>query len=564
MRVGFWGVLLACAAAAACAGVSPSKSHSNAQSYANFLIGRVADLRQDHRAASDRLYSALQLTPDDATLAEEAMTSTLAIGDLERARDIADTARRHDLDIAYAHLLDGVDALSARRYRRARAVFGESQGASAEEITERILSAWVDAGAHRAVQASADLGLVSAPRPYSGLFLYTRAMVLDADGEDEAANALYEAAVQSGFWLTPVAVRYAERLANAGKFEDSAELLRARAGWFGDSAQTAALQRIAAEHAAGAGTATERLSVQQGAALSLFGLGVIFLDENDVTHGLATLTLALALDPELDAARIAFASAQINHGREDEARPFLEAVGQNSPYFESARALRATLALRDGDEDSAIAIVRASVDEDGGVAAQRRLADLYRNVENFAASEPIYTELIEASGDDVDWRLYFFRAVVRERLDRWPDAEADLLRALEIEPNQPDVLNYLGYTWIDREERIEEGLALIERAVAARPASGAIIDSLGWAHYKLGDYERALRELERAVSLEPADPILNDHLGDVYWRLGRRIEARFQWQRAISLGASETDASNIEAKLEHGLAPPVETHSANR
>ena len=123
--------------------------------------------------------------------------------------------------------------------------------------------------------------------------------------------------------------------------------------------------------------------------------------------------------------------------------------------------------------------------------------------------------------------------------------------ALRLSPDQPDVLNYLGYSWIDRGERLDEGLAMIQRAVELRPFSGAIIDRLGWAYFRMGDYPRALDLLERAVELEPSDPTLNDHLGDVYWRMGRRIEARFQWERALSFEPEEPDT--IRAKLEAGL-----------
>ena len=154
------------------------------------------------------------------------------------------------------------------------------------------------------------------------------------------------------------------------------------------------------------------------------------------------------------------------------------------------------------------------------------------------------------------------RAAARERLGRWPEAEADLQRALVLSPEQPDILNYLGYSWIDRGVRLQEGLAMIQRAVALRPASGAVIDSLGWAYFRLGDYAQALEHIERAVELQPADATLNDHLGDVYWRLGRRIEARFQWRRALSL-APDAPAS-IEAKMAAGLPDEPAMRAAER
>src|SRR5438477_12673099 len=161
--------------------------------------------------------------------------------------------------------------------------------------------------------------------------------------------------------------------------------------------------------------------------------------------------------------------------------------------------------------------------------------------------------LFEAAGMPERWSLYYSRGIALERSGQWPRAEADLLHALELKADQPLVLNYLGYSWIDRGENLERGLKMIEKAVELRPEDGYIIDSLGWAHYRMGDYEGAVQYLEKAIELVPEDPTINDHLGDAYWRTERLIEARFQGRRALQLGPQESDVKPIEAKLEHGL-----------
>lgn len=213
-----------------------------------------------------------------------------------------------------------------------------------------------------------------------------------------------------------------------------------------------------------------------------------------------------------------------------------------------------------GDEDGAIALARAVADESGDVRSRRTLADMYRNASRFAEAEPIYSEIIAAQPND--WRPYFSRGASRERLGRWPEAEADFQRALELSPEQPDVLNYLGYSWVDRGEHLQEGLAMIRRAAEIRPMSGAIIDSLGWAYFRLGDYSQAVDWLEAAVRLEPADATLNEHLGDAYWRMDRRIEARFQWQRALTFNPDNPDA--LRAKIENGLPAEPAPRTVNR
>jgi len=154
------------------------------------------------------------------------------------------------------------------------------------------------------------------------------------------------------------------------------------------------------------------------------------------------------------------------------------------------------------------------------------------------------------------WSLFFSRAVAFERSGRWARAESDLLKALELQPEQPSVLNYLGYSWADQRIHLDKALPMIERAVELRPRDGYIIDSLGWVHFRLGNLDKALIYMEQAVEIRPHDPTINDHLGDVYWRAGRRAEARYQWERALRLEPEPELVPQIQKKLAEGLPPP--------
>jgi Flp pilus assembly protein TadD len=277
----------------------------------------------------------------------------------------------------------------------------------------------------------------------------------------------------------------------------------------------------------------------------------LLTQESDAESGLVSLSLALMLDPKLDAALISIAEAQRDLGNGDAARATLAKLPATSPYAESARLMAAWTLRQEGREDDAITAARTAA-ADGGPRAQLALADLYRSFDRYAEAEPLYTHLIDSGA--AEWRLYFARGAVRERLGRWPEGEADLQRALQISPEQPEVMNYLGYTWVDRGEHLTAGLQMLQRAVALRPQSGAVLDSLGWAYYRLGRYNEALEYLERAVELEPSDPTLMDHLGDNYWRVGRRLEARFQWRRVLTLTDTSADLKTVvERKIEAGL-----------
>lgn len=539
--------LAACATSAA-----PPAAHSSS-AYADYLIGRIANMNDDHAIAAERYFAALARSPRDETLLNGALVATLASGDIARARRAARMAPLSDAP-GYAHLIRAGDALIASRYRASNTETMRVEGPAAEELLARMIQVWAQTGQGNVDQIMVDLAPLSQIRPYGGLFAYQQAMALDYVGRQEEALAAYETANAGGLWLPAGIERHADLLARRGARDQAIALLR-EDGNRANPALVAALTRVEA----GGDAASSPLTPARGASVGLYGMSAIFLQEHDATNGLAALTLSLMLDPAFDGARIAFAQQQTTLGHTALARQTLAGVAATSPYAGTAQIMDAWVLLDAGDSEGALTLARANADA-GDPRGIRNLADMYRNLDRYGEAEPLYGRLIEAQPRD--WRLYFARGAVRERLGRWPEAEADLQQALQLSPNQPDVLNYLGYTWVDRGERMQEGMAMIERAVALRPSSGAIIDSLGWAHYRLGDYAQAVDMLERAVELEPADATLNDHLGDVYWRLGRRIEARFQWERALSFAPDNADA--IRAKIASGLPAEPARRSATR
>ena len=538
---------------AACA-TAPASPAQESRAYADFLIGRVANARADHAAAADRYFAALARNPGDQTLVEGALVASLASGDVERARRAARMANRDDAP-AYAHMVRAADALVAQHYAQANAELERAQGTASEELLARMVANWARAGQGRSDDIAADLAPLASIRPYGGLFAYQQAMVLDYSGRQTEALTAYEAASRGGLWLPGGVARHADLLMRTGARDEALALLGAET-----NVGNPALAAMRAQIAAGQPAAIERLTPARGAAAAVYGMSAIFRQEHDNANSLAALTLALMLDPAFDGARLALAQQQAELGHIAVARRMLGEVDPASPYAASARTLEAWMVYDSGDEDGGIALARAVAEQSGDARARRTLADMYRNASRFAEAEPIYSEMIAAQPND--WRSYFSRGAARERLGRWPEAEADFQHALQLSPEQPDVLNYLGYSWVDRGEHLQEGLAMIRRAAELRPMSGAIIDSLGWAYFRLGDYPQAVDWLEAAVRLEPADATLNDHLGDVYWRLDRRIEARFQWQRALTLNPD--DPAPIRAKLESGLPAEAAPQTVNR
>lgn len=535
---------LAGVAAVALAGCAQMDVLEPAQSreYADFLIARVANMTGDYRVASQRYDAALEQAAEDPQLLNGAIGAALSAGDAARARELTRAASDQNAP-ALARLVRATEALSNGRYDAAAREIERLNSGPLDELTARLLLTWAQAGAGADDAALFELDRMGDVRPYGGLIAYQQAMALDFAGRQDDALAAYSNAAESGLWLAPAAERRADLLARTGAVEEAATLLTDTPSRNDSEALARDLERLRASGRVSA----EPLTPARGAAITVFGLGAVLLQERDEARGLATMTLALMLDPSLDPARLSFAQAQAEQDHFVEARAALQDVAPDSPYHLSAQIMTAWVLREEGRDEEALALAQQIATH--GERGQRALADMYRGLRHYSESEALYSALIGEGADD--WRLYYYRASVRERLDRWPEAEADLQHALTLSPEQPEVLNFLGYTWADRGEHMQEALAMLQRAVERRPSSAAIIDSLGWVYYRLGEYDKALEHLERAVELMPADATLNDHLGDLYWRLERYTEARFQWRRALA--AEPDDPAAIEAKIESGL-----------
>ncbi|MDO9223473.1 MAG: tetratricopeptide repeat protein [Caulobacter sp.] len=303
-------------------------------------------------------------------------------------------------------------------------------------------------------------------------------------------------------------------------------------------------------------------TLREGAARGLVAQAAQMLGERQYEMAVAYFRMALYLDPQRAEARVLMGDAMLANNDVEGARAAFAAVPAGAPQYTAARTKLAWTYQQTKQGETALKLARegfeaAPADDDTAIA----YADLLRANGRNAEAVTVLDGVIGRAGATPDWRLLYMRGVALERVNRWPEAERDLRAALASEPNEPELLNFLGYSWIDRGERLAEALDMVKRAVAASPQSGAVVDSLGWAYYRLGDYRNAVEQLEKAVLLEPADAEINNHLGDAYWRVGRRIEAEFQWKRVLSLDPPDKVRADAEAKLKGGLGPvgPVRT-----
>ncbi len=389
--------------------------------------------------------------------------------------------------------------------------------------------------------------------------LYHKALALASVGDFEGADEILGQDEAGAIPLTRRGViAHAQVLSQLERNDDAVALID---DIFGESLDPE-LVRLRERLAAGEPVPFDTVvSAKDGIAETFFSIAGALQGEASDTYTLLYSRMAEHLRPEFTDAILQSAGLLENLGQHDMAVEVFRRVPRDDPAFHLAELGRAEALHAAGRTDAAVEVLESLTETHGDVSAVHvALGDILRRLERFEEATVAYDRAVALFEDDEpgQWGVYFARGITHERSDEWKEAEADFRKALELRPNQPQVLNYLGYSYVELGENLDEALDLIERAVAAQPNSGYIVDSLGWVYYRLGRYEEAVEQLERATELLPTDPILTDHLGDALWAVDRKREAQFQWRRALSFDPEEKDADRIRRKLEVGLDAVLE------
>jgi tetratricopeptide (TPR) repeat protein len=379
------------------------------------------------------------------------------------------------------------------------------------------------------------------------------ALILDIAGRNDEAAKEYEAALLASGPNPREVEAYGRFLERTGRTAEASALYAKLKQQQSLAPVIAAGEaRIAAKQKPGRLISTP----QEGAAEALFGIAASLTDSSSADIAILYLRLGLYLSPNLDLAKIVLADRFEALQKFEDAITVYRSVENSSPYKLAAQIQAAVDETRIDQSEQAIAdLKKITAAHPENVTAWTALGDAYRSVEKFQEAAAAYDHAVKAIGDidKSDWPLFYARAVSEEQSKNWSAAEADLKRAMKLSPNQPQVLNYLGYSWVDRGQRLPEALSLLEKARALSPFDGYIVDSVGWAYYRLGRYADAAEALEQAVQLVPGDPTINAHLGDAYWQVGRKLEARFQWDHALAFGPTPDEKAKLEDKLKYGL-----------
>ncbi len=539
----------------------PVPAQVRAGSFAGaYLAGRIAESDNNLAVAVDFYRQAMAFDPKNSQIKQDLMLVLLTEGRFKDALPLAHELQNVTAIERFSRVALAIDAISRQQYRKVGPLLMLSLQSDMDRLLTGFLNAWVKVGQDNPKGALADVQKMAGPEWYDLFRTYNAALIADLAGRKQEARDYYQQAIDDrpGGSAAPdtyerIVMAYASFKLRQGDKEgaiktlkDAEELLNGR--------MTITEMREKIE----AGQKYGRLvkTAQEGAAETLYMLGTAINRSGAEAFAKLYLQMSLPLRPDHDATLYQLGDISAKLRQPEKAIEYYGRVPEKSPYRRDAEMQRA-LNLAENDQTAeAIAQLKILLDRDkSDIRTYLALGGVYAQDKNFADAAKVYDAAVEQIKvpERKDWPLFYQCGIAYERLKEWDKAEPNFRKSLELYPDQPQVLNYLGYSWVDRNENLDEALGMIKKAVELRPQDGYIVDSLGWAYYQLGRYDEAVVELEKAVKLRPEDPTINDHMGDAYWRTGRLLEATFQWNHAIAGKPEPEELTKIEAKLKKGL-----------
>jgi tetratricopeptide (TPR) repeat protein len=543
-------------------GQSPAAKQESWTSTGAYLAGTVAFEQRDMRQAADLLTLALGDDLDNGVLAQKTLVALMSDGRIEDAIKLAHRMQDAGVRSILVSLVLMQEQAREGDYEDALKLSRELPDDRLMQVTAPMLRAWLAVGAKGKDAGIAELKPLTEIDGAQMLAQMQTALITDHAGDSKKAAADLLAAIDQGAEIPAQLAEFYVTLALRNGDEKAAramvERYRTQAEGRGEDVATAMERQI------GQPKPKDPLvkNPKQGLAIAYTQVAMELMADDYNGDAMWLTHLALDLDPKLDIAALALGDLHRQANHLDQAIDAYNQVPETSIFRRPSQLSIAESYRRQEKFGEAEALLRKLMDADKvDISAAQQLGQLLRSNKKFDEAAKVYGVAIDRLGtlEPEDWQLFYYRGISYERAKQWPPAEKDFQKALELSPDEPYVLNYLAYTWVERRENLDQALGMLEKAVGQRPEEGFIIDSLGWAHFMLGRYPEAVTELERAVALAPTDPVLNDHLGDAYWKVGRHQEARFQWSRALSFDPEPDQAPKLQQKLDQGLVDNAET-----
>ena len=523
----------------------------------NYLAGRAAAISNDYEAASLYYTRLLVANPSDPFLLESLVLANISLGHIDKAIPIAQRLDQiGDISSQLANMALIGDLTERGRYDEVIARIQDEKGIG--PLVDGLVLAWAALGDGDMTAAVAGFDAVAQEPGLEGFALYHKALALASVGDFAGAEAIYATDGALAMQMTRRgAIAHVEILSQLDRNEDGIEIIDALFGQDLDPE----LRQLREDLAAGKRLPFTHVNdAKDGVAEVFYSIADALRGEADADYALLyTRTSEYLRSSHVDALLL---SAELLEelGQHELATRAYRLVPADHVSFHAAELGRAEALRRSDRVEAAVEVLEQLARTHGDLSVvHNTLGDVFRQQGEYAKAASAYERALELMNDPSDgkWFTLYARGITQERLGDWPAAEADFRAALELRPDQPQVLNYLGYSLVEKRIKLDEALDMIRRAEAARPDSGYIVDSLGWVLYRLGRFEEAVGHMERAAELLPVDPVVNDHLGDVYWMVGRKTEAHFQWQRALSFitedSAEEANPERIRRKLDEGL-----------
>jgi Flp pilus assembly protein TadD len=519
-----------------------------------YLSARHAFAQKDSASAAKLYAGVLATDPENSALLQRTFFAYISSGQTGKAVEIAERLIAKNPRDSVAGIALALDRMRAGDYPAALKKLNKASRSRLNALVIPLIEAWGQVGAGKPDLALKALNALTRRKAYRLFKNYHAALINDLAGNVDAAEKAYQLSIaqRSGPTLRNVEI-YGSFLERNGRGKEALPLYRDFLER--DTDNPLMLQSVARIEKGGKASRQIENAIQ-GTAEALHGVASVLVPQNGIEQATTYLNLALFLKPDFPAAQSLLGGIYESQRRWTAANKMYAGIDPASAYGWNARIRMASNLDRQDKTDEAVRILRKlAADYPARLDALSSLGSILRARKRFDEAVGVYNEAISRLKEPraLDWHLYYSRGVSFERRNIWDKAEADFLKALELQPEQPTVLNYLGYSWVEKNMHLEKAQKMIERAVELRPRDGYIVDSLGWVLYRLGDFAGAVIKLERAVALRPEDPIINEHLGDALWRAGRRLEAGFQWRHSLALKPDSKNVENLKLKIEKGL-----------
>jgi len=529
-----------------------------------FLAARHAEIAGDLVSAADLTAQIISDVPDSVNVRRRAHLLMVSAGRLEKATKLASEVVESNPGDPLAIYTLYVDGMRDGRFGEAAELTDKITAGGVNGILVPLLKSWALAGQDRTDEAILGLEDLAGQPRLAPIAKLHQALIADIGGDIGRAEVAFRSALESSGARPSLQLveSFTRFLIRKGETDEARLLVQQ---FVDQNPETLLIEPTQQVVAGDLDPDRVIANALQGAAEVFRNISGLLNRERLGTEALMFVRLALGLESDNPTALFSLGQLLSERAREDLAINVYRQIGSDTPYSWYARLSIADALHGQEKIDEAVGILQAMADERQERSdVMRTLADLFRIEKQFEEAIEAYGEAFAREDGEADWRLHYTRGIALERAEQWERAEADFLAALALEPDQPLVLNYLGYSWVEQGVELERAKAMIETAVSKRPEDGYITDSLGWVLFRLGDYEGAVVHLERAVTLEPGDPVINDHLGDAYWLVGRKLEARYQWLRALSLEPDAEVEADIRLKLDGQKVPEPLPPGKNR